>query len=144
MRTYSCEDIANYFLISQAEDDNICPMKIQKLLYYSQGFHLALYDEPLFGEQIEAWTHGPVVPELYYSYKRYGRNPIDIPKEESKIDPSTIEFLDEIYNVFGRQSAWDLREATHREPPFQKAEKTPSKVIDRKDMAEYFKTRIKS
>ncbi len=59
----SCDDAAKYFLAQTSEDagDLISNLKLQKLLYYAQGFHLALYDEPLFPEAIEAWTHGPVL-----------------------------------------------------------------------------------
>ena len=64
---------AKYFLAQASEDagDLISNLKLQKLVYYAQGFHLALYDEPLFLEAIEAWTHGPVVPDLYRHYKKY-------------------------------------------------------------------------
>ena len=67
----SCDDAAKYFLAQVSEDagDLISNLKLQKLLYYAQGFHLALYDQPLFPEAIEAWTHGPVVPDLYRHYK---------------------------------------------------------------------------
>jgi uncharacterized phage-associated protein len=35
-------------------------MRLQKLLYYVQAWHLAVTDEPLFPEQIKAWKDGPV------------------------------------------------------------------------------------
>jgi uncharacterized phage-associated protein len=62
----SCHDVAKYFLSLTDEDagDLISNLKLQKLVYYAQGFHLALYDELLFEETIEAWTHGPVIPEM--------------------------------------------------------------------------------
>nr|WP_293017994.1 type II toxin-antitoxin system antitoxin SocA domain-containing protein [Moorena sp. SIO3I8] len=36
-------------------------MKLQKLLYYAQSLHLALYDQPLFDEEIQAWRSGSCV-----------------------------------------------------------------------------------
>ena len=36
-------------------------MKLQKMLYYEQGFHLACFGTPLFNEDIEAWQYGHVV-----------------------------------------------------------------------------------
>ena len=68
---YSVQDIAKWILTRnrlevQTEDgDYISNLKLQKLLYYSQGCFLALRDEPLFDSPIEAWTYGPVVPEVY-------------------------------------------------------------------------------
>ena len=46
----SSDDRARYFLTQINEDDGdlISNMKLQKLVYYAQGFHLALYDKPHF------------------------------------------------------------------------------------------------
>jgi uncharacterized phage-associated protein len=94
----SCDDAAKYFLAQVSEDagDLISNLKLQKLLYYAQGFHLALYDEPLFPEAIEAWTHGPVVPDLYRHYKKYGAGAIPCPEdiEFSIYDEETKSLLD--------------------------------------------------
>jgi uncharacterized phage-associated protein len=65
----SCVEIAKYFLVQVEEElgDSISNLKLQKLVYYAQGFNLALFDgNPLFDEEIQAWTHGPVVPALYH------------------------------------------------------------------------------
>ena len=40
-------------------------MKLQKIVYYSQAYHLVRYGQPLFSERIEAWRNGPVVRDLY-------------------------------------------------------------------------------
>ncbi|MEM9215382.1 MAG: type II toxin-antitoxin system antitoxin SocA domain-containing protein [Cyanobacteria bacterium P01_F01_bin.150] len=70
----TCHEVANYFLSLMDEDagDLISNLKLQKLVHYAQGIHLALYDKALFPETIEAWTHGPVVPELYHRYEKFG------------------------------------------------------------------------
>jgi len=140
-----CYDVAKYFLAQVDEDagDLISNLKLQKLLYYAQGFHLALYDEPLFPEPIEAWTHGPVVPELYYYYKKYGVGAIPYPKDVdfSIYDERTKSLLDEVYSVFGQFSAWKLRNMTHEEEPWKLAAQT-SGQISHQSMKEYFKTQI--
>lgn len=66
-----CTDVAKYFLSLQGNDagDAISNMKLQKLLYYAQGFALALLDKPLFDEDFEAWAHGPVLRCIYNKYK---------------------------------------------------------------------------
>ena len=38
-------------------------VKLHKLLYYAQGWHLARTGRPLFPEAVEAWTDGPVVAD---------------------------------------------------------------------------------
>jgi uncharacterized phage-associated protein len=55
-------DVAAYIL---AEQGPVTHMKLQKLVYYCQGWHLAWDEKPLFDEPIEAWANGPVCPALY-------------------------------------------------------------------------------
>jgi uncharacterized phage-associated protein len=48
--------------------------KLHKLLYYCQGHHLAVFEEPLFRETISAWDMGPVVGTLW-KQERLGQTP---------------------------------------------------------------------
>jgi uncharacterized phage-associated protein len=137
----SCFDVAEYFLAKRDSEagDTISNMKLQKLLYYAQGFHLALHNEPLFDEPIVAWVHGPVVPALYHKYKEFGADNLptvgDI--DWDKYAPSR-GLLDEVHEVFGQFSAWKLRNMTHDEKPWKDAEAARD-VISHAAMAEYFK-----
>ncbi len=138
--------IANYFL-KLADDDSgelLSNMKLQKLLYYAQGFHLALYNEPLFKERILAWTHGPVVADVYYKYKEYGNTGIPTPSEiDCSHLPLTVkELLNEIFNVFGQFSAWKLRDLTHEEPPWK--ETSNGEEIAYSKLKDYFLTQIQN
>jgi len=141
----SCHDVAKYFLALTDEDagDLISNLKLQKLVYYAQGFHLALFNEPLFNEPIEAWTHGPVVPELYHEYKHLGSGSIPSPEDiDFSIYTKDIrDLLDEVYSVFGQFSAWKLRNMTHQEPPWIGASGS-SGVISHGSMKEYFATQV--
>lgn len=62
MKTIQPIDVANFFLSAMDDDagDLISNLKIQKLVYYAQGVHLAMFDTTLFDEEILAWEHGPV------------------------------------------------------------------------------------
>lgn len=139
----SCDDIARYFLAQTDEDagDLISNPKLQKLVYYAQGFCLALYDRPLFPESLEAWIHGPVVPELYRTYQDYAVHPIPRPNDLdfSRYENWVKELLDEVYAVYGQFSAWKLRNMTQEEPPWKNAVSDRG-VIDRQAMKEYFGT----
>lgn len=140
----SAFDVAAYFLssVDEEHDEGLSNLKLQKLVYYAQGFNLALFGEPLFSEDIEAWTHGPVVPELYQAYKRYGSDSIPAPDsiDLSKFGTRTTELLDEIYQVFGQFSAWGLRNLTHNEPPWR--DTLRGDVISHAAMQKYFVTRL--
>ena len=76
--------------------DTISNLKLQKLLYYMQGYHLAFFDTELFCEDIVAWQYGPVVQEVYYKYDEFGKGAIDIPKNNDNI----ISLTDEQENLF--------------------------------------------
>ncbi len=137
--------IAQYFL-SLVDDDAgelMSNLKLQKLLYYAQGYHLAMFGRPLFSEPIEAWTLGPVVREVYDAYKMYGPGPIPRPRDAdfSDLDEGTREFLDEIYCELGQFSAWRLSEMTHADPPWLMARKKgQNSVITHASLREHFGT----
>lgn len=101
--------------------DLMSNLKLQKLLYYGQGVHLALHDAPLFEEEIQAWLHGPVCPAVYREFKKYGSGPIPKPEafESNTLPDEAQEVLKEVHTVFGQFSAWRLREMTHEEAPWK-------------------------
>lgn len=141
----TARDVARYFLAIQDEDagELITNLKLQKLCYYAQGFHLALYDTPLFEESIEAWKHGPVIEVLWRDYNKYGYQPIPRPSDVDFdiFDEDTKSFLNEVYSVYGQFSAWKLRSMTHEEPPWQSVQETGGEITHA-SMREYFATLV--
>lgn len=141
----TARQVADFFLSKTDESigENITHLKLQKLVYYAQGFHLALYGEPLFNETIEAWEHGPVVPTLYQDLKQYGASPIPATDTDRAIKPFTDEqfsLLEDVYEVYGQFSAWKLRNLTHKEPTWGDA--YPQGTIHNEAMQSYFKTQL--
>lgn len=126
----SADDIAKYFLYRGEKDEDLFTnLKLQKIVYYAQGIHLALFGNLIFKEDIEAWNYGPVIPELYSKYKKFGSNGIP---SNSTFDPQSLnaklrKFLDEIYTAFGQFSAYGLTNLTHTDSCWKKA--FPNKII---------------
>ncbi|MEG4530096.1 type II toxin-antitoxin system antitoxin SocA domain-containing protein [Microcoleus sp. D2_18a_D3] len=123
-----CLNAARYFIIRAYEDGieaEMTNMKVQKLLYYAQSLHLALYNEPLFAEEIQAWRYGPVCPPAYRFYCDFEAKQLPIPPKESLSDfPSEKkELLEEIWEYFGGYHAYRLSDMTHGEFPWKKARK---------------------
>lgn len=123
---YSPKSIANYFLDqARARGEGISPMKLQKLVYYAHGWYAGNTGEPLIDEAVEAWQYGPVIPSLYHEFKRFGSGVIACkamdfegmelcevpPPSDSKIQ----EFLNHIWNSYGRYTGIRLSELTHAE-----------------------------
>lgn len=144
--TITAEVVADYLLSLSCPDcgDYISNLKLQKLLYYCQGFHLAMFDKPLFTESILHWEHGPVVPEMYHRYKSNGREIIPIPEtvDESVFSPEQKELIQEVFEVYGQYSAWRLRDLTHEEPPYTQTRN--NELISLDLMKNYFKTQLKA
>jgi uncharacterized phage-associated protein len=141
---YRANDIAKHILaLSNPEvGDLISNLKLQKLLYYAQGFHLALYDQPLFSEDIYAWQYGPVVPEVYHEYKALGADVIPAPEVvDVQVDSKVIDLIEEVYEVYGQFSALKLMDMTHNETPWKN---TPiNGIISHELMQAYFKPLVK-
>lgn len=70
--------VANWLLkLSWAENKPITQMKMQKMLYFAHGWHLALLDKPMMNEVVQAWQYGPVFESVYHTFKYFGANLID-------------------------------------------------------------------
>ncbi|MDJ0681248.1 MAG: DUF4065 domain-containing protein [Xenococcaceae cyanobacterium MO_167.B52] len=139
----TCFDVANYLVWLAANSSGaITHLKLQKLTYYAQGFHLAIYDSPLFLEEIKAWDKGPVVSELWHEYKVYGSSPLPSPGnfDVSLYTEKDITLLDGVYRKLGHYSALILSNMTHQEPTWVKT--TSQEIITKAFMTTYFKTRI--
>ena len=125
--TISSSPVADFFLLQNDVNagDAITNLKLQKLCYYAQAWHLALHRTPLFRDRIEAWAHGPIVPSLYRRFKSYRWLSID-PSEASS-DPyvdlhaSDISFLEQIWDRYGSLTAKQLEKLTHGEDPWRRA-----------------------
>jgi uncharacterized phage-associated protein len=145
----SCFDVANYFIFLANETGSfISNLKLQKLVYYAQAWHLAIHETALFEEDFEAWVHGPVVPALYQKYKQFGWHPID-ENVVLQIPPEIESFLDEVSDEYFACDAYELEQMTHIEDPWKTARAglppdAPSNAIIRKEwMKEYYGARVK-
>ncbi len=117
-------EIANYF-IRRAWDvgDEITPMKLLKLIYIAQGWHLALTYEPLIGEPFLACKFGPIAKKAFDRFSRFGRLPINtmagyrttegLHKYYDLEDPETRVFLERIWEVYGPYDGLQLSALTH-------------------------------
>lgn len=144
------KDLAKYLLFLfkeqaqnlQTEESDITPLKLQKLLYYCQGYALALTGGPLFAESIEAWRYGPVVPSVYREYNRYANSCIPIADitASPEVDAGTAAIARLVMRIKGRYSAYALIDMTHRETPWKSAYAAPycNEVISEEVMKAFF------
>ena len=141
---YKALDIANK-IISKTDlehGDTISNLKLQKMMYYQQGFHLAYFGTPLFDEDIVAWQYGPVVPSVYQEYKSFESNSISTSKEGISLSDDEEELFNNVYEEYNQFSAVALMKMTHEETPWKTTE--INSVISRDKMAAFFKTQIEA
>lgn len=104
-------------------------LKLQKLVYYSQALHLAMYDgEPLFNGKFQAWIHGPVNRELYDRFKdtKSLYSIIGLEEVRKEFNPESLEVehqdhIDAVLEAYGHYSGSQLEALSHREEPWLKA-----------------------
>lgn len=116
-------EISNYVisLTQNNPEENLTNMKLQKILYYLQGYYLAIFDESLFEDDIEAWKYGPVVCDEYHTYKVYGNNSIIVPEFSNSfnyLNSIQKKFINKVYGYFRQFSPIKLMELTHEESPW--------------------------
>ena len=145
--SYPVIDIANKVIantdINQGE--TISNLKLQKMLYYLQGFFIAIFDKKLFEEPIEAWQYGPVVKDVYFHFKAFGPSSISLNGDEKIIEllPNEEELFRDVMEEYGQFSAIKLMNMTHEELPWKKTfNENPQGEISFESLKEYFKTQI--
>lgn len=138
-------EIAKKILKKGTDNDSgelISNLKLQKLLYYQQGYHLAMFDTPLFADEFEAWMYGPVVPSVFELYKSNGRNGIEYSGEVVTLSADEEGLFNEVYDIYSRYSAFGLKDMTHNEMPWKSTPTGRGNIISKDKIRDFFKTKI--
>lgn len=144
LQVLSADDVASVILTRSGPW--VDAMRLQKLLYYVQAWHLAVTDEPLFGEQIKAWRDGPVVPQVWHARKDQAtRRATDQDIEDIELDDLASDLIDLVIASYGSMSGEELSALTHVEQPWRAArgeladDAECREPIRRESMAEYYR-----
>ncbi|MER8916208.1 DUF4065 domain-containing protein [Mesorhizobium sp. M0761] len=116
-------DVAQFILDEQGE---LSAMKLQKLVYYSQAWHMVWADDQIFHNRIEAWKDGPVCPDLWREHANTFKvshiakgNSANLSKRERRTIKNVLKF-------YGKRSAQWLSDLTHSEDPWLDARRGAS------------------
>ena len=148
------DQIANYIVTHMGE---VTPLALEKLLSFSNGVNYAVNGEQLIFEDNQAWAHGPVYPQMYNKYKKFGYKPIDNGIYSthgcvlSKLTDSEISVIDLVINTFGLFSPKTLENISHSQEPWRekrigyKDDEAGQEVIDQESIkAFYIKNNLNS
>lgn len=138
-------EVAKYFLWQAGEvGELLSNLKLQKLVYYAQAWHLAVCGRELFPQDFQAWVHGPVCPDLYHAYKHYGWQPIPCVDEKPSFHGDTEQLLDQVVELYLGESPYRLEQMTHSEAPWNLArgalppDVPSSAIISKESMKAYY------
>jgi len=110
--------VAKYLLDKATSDDLVLsPMKLLKLVYLCQGYHLAFREgRSLINEEVQAWQYGPVIPELYHETKSFRSSPVTSisPRFGEQLTSDQQEVVDAVFDAYKSYSAVQLSDITHR------------------------------
>lgn len=122
--------------------------KLQKLCYYCQAWSLAWTGTPIFQEDFQAWSNGPVCPELFHAHKGlFTVSSSDIPEScesEPCLNFDQAETIDRVLEEYGNMEPYELREQTHIEEPWKNARGNlpdgvrSNAIIHKDEMGEYY------
>lgn len=153
--------VANEFLKrALVSNKHLTQMQIQKLVYITHGWNLAIAGEPLTDDAPEAWEYGPVYPRLWESLRRYGskniKRLIEVsdtifsrfdPDDDGKVfegnfSTDQLSVINRVYEVYGDFKGFQLSAMTHEEntPWFQVYKRGQGKfdTIPDKMIKDYF------
>jgi uncharacterized phage-associated protein len=142
--TYKVDRIADSVIdLCRKRGIDVTNLKLQKLLYYVQAWHLAQFHGPIFAEEVEAWIHGPVVPSIFRRFKAFRWEPINValePVESIEVKAHICGVL----NSYGKYSATQLERLTHKESPWLEArmgldpDEPSQNIISKESMRAYY------
>lgn len=147
MAVTTLNSVADYLLcFAQKHGDVMTPLKLQKMVFYADAWYMALNNgDELIPEQFEAWVHGPVARDLYSRFADYKWQPITTKIKCPVLPDEVTKHLDEIYQVFGGYTAYQLEQMTHQEKPWLMAREgvpvdAPCRnLIDKGETSEFYR-----
>lgn len=140
-------DVANFFIDLAKSDpyNDMTNIRVNKMLFFAQGWSLVRRGMPLFEEELCAWPYGPVAPSVYRAFQPCGNQKIvDFSGEftPEKFESDEIELLLDVSREYDKYSTTKLVNMTHEKgsPWHQVYKEHESKIISKSSIREYFET----
>lgn len=155
MKPYDVNLIADYIIFRLNVEDEIASLinlKLQKLLYYVQGWSLGITNNKFLNCDFEAWVHGPVCRTIFERFKSSkslysnitDKDMMHSPDNLEEIEEEDRDFVDYILDNYARFSGAELESMTHKEQPWIEAREgykpmqACQNLISDETMKEYF------
>jgi uncharacterized phage-associated protein len=135
-------------------------LKLQKLLYYIEAWHLAIFEESIIDDSFKAWMHGPVSTKVWQVFKNEDSplfsNIYISPEEAASIETKVkgilhteqLAMIDNVLEVYGGLTGYELEGLTHQEWPWREArngipdDESSTKEISKTTMLKFYRKRL--
>jgi uncharacterized phage-associated protein len=149
--------LAKFILAKQGPMEHL---KLQKLVYYVEAWHLAYFGESIIEDKFKAWMHGPVSLKVWHEFKHSTQtllNEIKIPAREKELviekisdilKPDQLSLIDDVLREYGPLTAYQLEGLTHSEQPWLEARngipaaQVSNAVISKETMRKFYHKRL--
>ena len=141
----SAIELARYIIAYTNEnspDVDMTNLRLQKTLYYVQGYYSKEYNECLFNDEFYNWTYGPVVPEIYYVFCVNTYKSIIIPEEQrseyiySFSTQVKCKSINRVIDECNKHKSSELVNMTHNESPWKNTIR--NQMIDKEAIKKFF------
>ncbi|GBD76683.1 hypothetical protein TEHN7126_2382 [Tetragenococcus halophilus subsp. halophilus] len=150
--------LAKYVI--DTSDREMTPLRLQKTLYFLFAFYGATYGQLasqneedmvfegsgsypkyLFDEDIEAWNYGPVIRDIYktYKYESDKINNAETWKPESDRDLNISDVIDQVIKQTDEMGDFSLVDRTHEDEEWKRAFDNDQDYMDKDAIIEEYK-----
>lgn len=155
-QTPSINDVVDYVIVKlDGGDVPLTLLKLQKILFYVQAWHLGFGKGPLFRGPFQAWIHGPVNREIYDRFKDTHSLYASVTCEDilNKLAAESLSehvrvHIDEVLEAYGDLSGTQLEVMTHGEKPWiqargnRRASERCEEIITEQLMTDFYKNML--
>lgn len=131
-------ELSNYVIyLCNRNNVEITNLKLQKILYYIQGYFFKTFQKEAFSEEIYCWRSGTAVPVSYYEYSIYGILPLAYSKSIIiKLDLQQKKLIKKVVGKCINLSTSELGHKNRQEEPWRNAKQ--GEKITKTDIARFF------
>jgi uncharacterized phage-associated protein len=123
-RPLDANDVADWFInvIDRQAGEVITTLEVQRLVFFAQAWHLANTGRPLFADDFEAWSTGPVAPNVFERFRDFTYSTVPAMEQAREVKGQKLDLLLQVQDEYGCYRGRKLDELS-REPggPWEKA-----------------------
>jgi uncharacterized phage-associated protein len=161
MNGYTPAIVANGLLkLAREKGVSVDHMKLQKLVFFANAWHLALHDRPAVQEEPEAWKYGPVFTSLYHRLKEHGSRDFssDLYLDEwspehgamlklvpGPADTELWDTMSQVIDRYGKFNALQLSSMSHEAGgPWEQTQAARQRWISHETVKQYYRGKLQS